>query len=109
MSISISDSVESIGEYAFYGCSTLINIIIPESMTSIGDYAFRDCSSLETVYYGGTVELWNGISIGTYNENLTNATLYYYSESQPTEDGNFWHYAEDGVTPVIWTKESAKA
>ena len=106
MSISISDSVESIGEYAFYGCSTLINIIIPESMTSIGDYAFRDCSSLETVYYGGTVELWNGISIGTYNENLTNATLYYYSESQPTEDGNFWHYGPDGVTPVIWTKET---
>jgi len=37
--------------------------------------------------------------------------IYYYSENEPplNEDGtayddNYWHYAEDGVTPVIWKK-----
>ena len=37
--------------------------------------------------------------------------IYYYSENEPplNEDGtayddNYWHYAEDGVTPVIWEK-----
>jgi hypothetical protein len=33
---------------------------------------------------------------------LTSATRYYYSESQPTDEGNYWHYSTDGVTPVVW-------
>lgn len=40
---------------------------------------------------------------------LTNATRYYYSETQPVEEGNYWHYAEDGVTLVVWTKETTEA
>ncbi len=39
-SVTIPDSVTSIGERAFYGCSGLTSVTIPDSVTSIGDYAF---------------------------------------------------------------------
>ena len=45
----IPDSVTSIGNYAFYGCSSLTSIIIPDSVTSIGNRAFMDCTSLTSV------------------------------------------------------------
>ena len=47
-SITIPNSVTSIGRGAFAGCS-LTSITIPNSVTSIGDYAFADCSALSSV------------------------------------------------------------
>ena len=41
--IVILDSVTSIGDCAFSYCSSLSNIVIPDSVTSIGDSAFRHC------------------------------------------------------------------
>ncbi len=41
--------------------------------------------------------------MGYSNSNLTSATRYYYSETTPTEAGNYWHYV-DGV-PTPWTTE----
>ena len=45
----IGDSVTSIGDYAFWGCSGLTSVIIPSSVTSIGDGAFYGCHSLTSV------------------------------------------------------------
>ena len=45
----IPNSVTSIGDGAFYGCSSLTSITIPNSVTSIGGSAFWDCSSLTSV------------------------------------------------------------
>ena len=42
-------SVTSIGDSAFYYCSSLTSITIPNSVTSIGDGAFWDCSSLTSI------------------------------------------------------------
>ena len=64
-SVTIGSGVTTIGKYAFNYCSSLESITIPNSVTSIGDRAFTDCSSLETVYYKGTKEQWNSISIST--------------------------------------------
>mgnify|MGYP000844182435 FL=1 len=60
-SIVMPDSVTSIGNYAFYGCSSLTNITIPDSITSIGNNTFYNCSSLTDV------AVPNGVtSIGSY-------------------------------------------
>ena len=48
-SVTIPNSVTSIGEYAFSGCSGLTSVIIPNSVTSIGDGAFFGCSGLTSV------------------------------------------------------------
>ena len=45
----VPNSVTSIGESAFCGCSNLTSVTIPNSVTSIGDYAFCNCSSLTSV------------------------------------------------------------
>ena len=49
------DSVTSIGNYAFDGCTSLHRIVIPDSVTSIGKVAFRDCTSLARVTIGDSV------------------------------------------------------
>ena len=45
----IPNSVTSIGDGAFSGCSALTEATIPNSVTSIGDGAFLNCSALTSV------------------------------------------------------------
>jgi hypothetical protein len=42
--IEFDGDIVSIGNYAFYGCTSLISISIPNSVTSISQYAFSECS-----------------------------------------------------------------
>ena len=48
--IRIPDTVKSIGEFAFRGCSALQNVIIPDQVTVIRQKTFYGCSSLESVH-----------------------------------------------------------
>ena len=48
-SVIISDSVTSVGRYAFQNCSGLTSVVIPDSVTSIGNDVFYDCSSLTSI------------------------------------------------------------
>ena len=113
-SVSLPDGLTSIGQSTFYECKGLTSLSLPESLVSIGDRAFDGCSALTSVYYKGTKAEWDEISIGSTNEALQSATIYYYSETKPplngdgtAYDGNYWRYAADGVTPVIWKKQTA--
>ena len=53
--ITIPDSVTTIGGYAFRDCDSLTSITIPDSVTMIGDSAFRGCDSLTSVAIGDSV------------------------------------------------------
>lgn len=105
----------------FYGCDRLKNIYILGNVTRILSRAFADCNvgsvlyfelpqsltwitvnsirntSGTYIYYHGTKSQWS-ILTGT---KLSSATVYYYSESEPTTAGNYWYYDEN-KKPVIW-------
>ena len=70
----IPDGVTSIGDYAFYNCTSLTSVTIPDSVTTIGSAAFRDCSSLTNVTIPDSVT-----SIGSwafaYCDSLTSVTI----------------------------------
>ena len=55
-SITIPDGVTSIGGDAFYKCGGLTSINIPDSVTSIGSSAFSECRSLTSVTIGNSVK-----------------------------------------------------
>ena len=97
----IPDGVTDIGEQAFYNCTELTQVIIPSSVTTIGKSAFDECSKLTQVFYEGTFAEWSNITIDSNNEGLARAIRYYYSETEPTDVGNYWYYDADGK-PAIW-------
>jgi hypothetical protein len=100
VSVTIPDSVTSIGFCSFCGCKNLTSIAIPNGVIEIPGYTFAYCTSLTTViigngitriqynafdndinitdvYYAGTKDQWDSIYIDTYNSYLTSATIHY--------------------------------
>lgn len=67
-SITIPNSVTSIGEQAFYGCNTLTSITIPNSVTSIGERALSECYFLKTNFI-------NNSSLNAEENNYWGATF----------------------------------
>ena len=49
-SITIPDSITSIGEFSFSGCTGLKTVVLSESLKTMGKGAFYNCTSLENVY-----------------------------------------------------------
>lgn len=55
----LPDSVVTIEESAFRGCSALHNITIPSSVITIGDGAFANCFHLEEITIPGSISVIN--------------------------------------------------
>lgn len=100
--ISVGKKVEIINYSAFYGCESLQSVVIPKSVKQIISYAFYRCPMLSTVFYEGTAEEWGKVSVSRSGNDIANAEVFFYSETKPAGSGNFWHYASDGTTPLMW-------
>jgi hypothetical protein len=73
-SVTIPDSITSIGGSAFINCESLTNITIPESVTNLGNYAFELCYSFRNITIPAGIP-----NIGEFEfyscTNLTNVTI----------------------------------
>lgn len=95
----IASSVEKIYYGNFHSWNTTI-LVFGGSL----DYAHGafDLPCLETCYFYGSEADFNEL-LGSYTYNFGEAQIYYYSETKPTNDGNFWYYENDEIK--IWIAE----
>ena len=77
--VTIGDSVTEIGRYAFYDCSSLTSVTIPDSVTTIGSSAFLWCEGLTSVYCKAvtppTVVSYDGY-LYPFDANASNLKIY---------------------------------
>ena len=102
-SIVIGDSVTSIGRGAFDGCTGLTSIVIPDSVTSIGRGAFDGCTGLTSIVIPDRVT-----SIGEYAfDDCTGLTSIEIPDSV-TSIGEFAFLGCTGLTDVYYTGTAAE-
>ena len=112
--LTIPDSVMEIQSNAFKFCADLHTLVIGTGIRKVRNDVLIGSTKFAVIYYHGTQYQWNevdiygwnpgaGISMGG-NKELRKATLYFYSETPPTEEGNYWRYV-DGV-PTPWEEEA---
>ena len=85
-SMTIPNSVTSIGSSAFRDCSSLTSVTIPNSVTSIGDDAFIHCSKLTKTNYTGDIAGWCNIMFGSYYANPMSYSHNFYINDQEIKD-----------------------
>ena len=86
-SVTFSNSVTCIGDYAFYYCSGLTSVTIGNSVTTIGNYAFKGCSGLTSVTIGNSVASIGGSAFSGCS-GLTSVTI----PNSVTTIGNYAFY-----------------
>ena len=97
--IIIPNGVRCIGENAFEGCSSLINVDISNNVTTISDNAFRNCCSLESVVIPESVNII-GKSAFARCSKLSRVTIPSQINSigiKAFHDTPFYDSMEDGV------------
>ena len=95
-SVTIGNSVTSIGDYAFYSCSGLTSVTIPNSVTSIGDFAFYYCSGLTSVTIGNSVTSIGNCAFEGCTD-LKSITI----PNSVTSIGNYAFYNCTGLTELV--------
>ena len=104
-SVSIPNSVTSIGRGAFEDCSGLTSVTIPNSVTSIGSVAFYDCSGLTSVTIPNSVTSIGGGAF-SYCSSLTSINVASGNTHYSSIDGVLYNYVQDTLIQCPGAKTS---
>ena len=97
----IPNSVTSIGNYTFIGCTGLTSVTIPNSVTSIGNNAFNGCTGLTSVTINSNAVLsTNYSSSSSLKTVFGNQVTSYTIGNDVTSIGNYAFYGCTGLTSV---------
>ncbi len=100
-SVTIPEGVTSIGDYAFSRCTGLTSVTIPSSLTSIGNYAFQYCSGLASVTINSNAILSRNYNLVNSIENIFGIQVKNYIIGEGvTSIGYGAFYDCDGLTSV---------
>lgn len=55
INVNIEEGITSIGDLAFFECSSLKSVIMPEGVTRIGHHAFAQCNNLKIIMLPSTI------------------------------------------------------
>ena len=99
--VTLWNGLKTVDNYFFGECTSLVSVVLPGTVTKISSNVFYLCESLESIYYLGTAEEWANVKLADKTEYFVNADIYFYSEDEPAEEGNYWHYSESGEV-VVW-------
>lgn len=99
--LTVPAGVSVINATAFGRCADLQWVILPDGLREVSRDAFAGCRSLSKVYFEGTEDQWNDAFSGNECPELTRSAKYWYSETKPATEGNYWHYDEHGG-PAAW-------
>lgn len=75
-SVILPESLTTIGDSAFAGCSALKSIVIPRKVSSIYQYAFSNCTGLKTVKLKTSKFLNNACTLGGIFENCVQEYVF---------------------------------
>lgn len=103
----IGKGVTRIAPYLFSSCYLLSYVEITDSIAEVCENAFQDCYALTDVFFTGTEEQWNKITVRAGNDSFTNAKIHYNCTSGSIVTGSGtcgenvnWLLSEDGVLTV---------
>lgn len=86
-------------DYSAFANTGYTSAIIPVKVKKIDEYVFD--GDAMNIYYEGTETQWNQIDYNSSgNYGINDGTIYFYSELEPSESGNYWHYV--GGVPTVW-------
>lgn len=90
----------------FYHSDIKSFVLYSVNNISAGIFDYSNC--FEKIYYLGDMISWSKVQKGSQplffegQHNISEFDVYYYSETQPTTEGNFWYYDIDGTTILEW-------
>ncbi len=101
VNVKLHDGITKIDALAFCHCKKLESIFIPEETEIVYKYTFNFCDSLDDVYFEGSREQWENITIEEYNACLSKARIHYGISATDIED----HWTVASSTPSDCTED----
>ena len=106
--LTLPESLTVIGEKAFYGDTTLTEVVIPEGVTSVGSEAFSGCEKMTSIMIPNSVKsIGSKAFAGSSLKEITYpTTAEVATDAFDGVAGKRFVFSNDETTKIIWRDET---